>query len=81
MRRAPRRVPRRVPQVGKGLDFTRDGALMALAERTDGADSIGIFDADGWKPLRTFRVASTDLDDVKWAVSYTHLTLPTICSV
>lgn len=53
--------------VGKGLDFTSDGKVMALAERTDARDSVGLFVTDGWKPLRTFPVASTDLDDLKWA--------------
>jgi hypothetical protein len=54
-------------QVGKGLDFTRDGTMMALAERTDGKDAVGLFSPDGWKPIRTFRVDSIDLDDLKWA--------------
>ena len=53
--------------VGKGLDFTADGSLMALAERTDGADSVGIFDPKGWQPIRQFPVASHDLEDLKWA--------------
>jgi len=52
--------------VSKGLDFTRDGTVMALAERTDARDSVGLFLTDGWKPLRTFTVASTDLEDLKW---------------
>jgi WD40 repeat protein len=51
----------------KGLDFTSDGSLMALAERTDGKDSVGIFDPKGWSPVRTFGVASQDLEDLKWA--------------
>ena len=55
--------------MGKGLDFTADGATLALAERTDGKDSVGLFATDGWKPIRTFRVASTDLDDLKWSPS------------
>ena len=55
--------------VGKGLDFTTDGAVMALAERTDGKDSVGLFAPDGWQPIRTFRVNSIDLDDLKWAPS------------
>ena len=53
--------------VGAGIDFTRDGTVMALAERTDARDSVGLFLTDGWKPLRTFPVASTDLEDLKWA--------------
>jgi WD40 repeat protein len=28
---------------------------------------VGLFLTDGWKPLRTFPVASTDLEDLKWA--------------
>ena len=52
---------------GKGLDFTSDGTVMALAARTDGQDSVGLFATDGWKPIRTFNVASIDLEDLKWS--------------
>lgn len=52
---------------GKALDFSADGSQMALAERTDGKDSVAIFATDGWKPVRSFPVASTDLDDLKWS--------------
>jgi WD40 repeat protein len=53
--------------VGKGLDFTPDGSIMALAERTDQKDSVGLFDPNGWKPIRQFTVASVDLEDLKWS--------------
>lgn len=53
--------------VKKGLDFTPDGTMMALAERTGARDSIGLFLTDGWKPIRTFAVASEDLDDIRWS--------------
>jgi WD40 repeat protein len=55
--------------VGKALDFTPDGSLMALAARPDGRDSIGLFDPNGWKPVRTFPCASVDLEDLKWSPS------------
>ena len=53
--------------VGKGLDFTADGSMMALAERSGSKDSVGLFDPKGWKPIRQFAVASVDLEDLKWS--------------
>lgn len=53
--------------VGKGLDFAPDGSVLALAERTNDKDSVGIFDPRGWKPIRQFGVASIDLEDLKWS--------------
>lgn len=53
--------------VGRGLDFSADGALMALAERHDCKDSIGLFATNTWSPIRSFTVATVDLEDVKWA--------------
>ena len=43
--------------------------MMALAERSDAKDSVGLFAPDGWKPIRTFPVNSIDLDDLKWSPS------------
>lgn len=51
----------------RGLAFTPEGTLMALAERTDGRDSVGIFELKGWKMIRSFPVASIDLEDICWS--------------
>ena len=53
--------------VGKGLDFTADGSMMALAERSSSKDSVGLFNPKGWQPIRQFAVASVDLEDLKWS--------------
>lgn len=34
-----------------GLSFTRDGKLVALAERRDVKDFIGIYSTDDWRLL------------------------------
>uniref|UniRef100_A0A7S3AL99 Anaphase-promoting complex subunit 4 WD40 domain-containing protein n=1 Tax=Haptolina ericina TaxID=156174 RepID=A0A7S3AL99_9EUKA len=51
----------------EGLDFSRDGSLMVLAERREFRDTINVFECDGWVPLRSFGVATQDLADVKWS--------------
>ena len=60
--------------------FSPDGARIAYTSDIGGGDNLWVMDADGNNPRQIstedFRlVAQPD------SVSYTHLTLPTICSV
>jgi WD40 repeat protein len=51
----------------KGLDFTRDGKYMALAERRDCKDFISIIVTDTWELVKHFSVCTRDLADLKWS--------------
>lgn len=62
----------------KGLDFTRDGKYMALAERRDCKDFISIIVTDTWELVKVstklihsqkkhFSVCTRDLADLKWS--------------
>ena len=51
----------------KGLSFTSNGKFMALAERNDCKDYIGIYYCGDWKLMNHFEVETTDLADLKWA--------------
>lgn len=51
----------------KGLSFTSNGKFMALAERNDCKDYIGIYYCGDWKLMNHFQVETTDLADLKWA--------------
>lgn len=50
-----------------GLDFTKDGRYMALAERRDSKDQISIFDCHQWSLLSHFDVATKDLAGLSWS--------------
>lgn len=51
----------------KGLDFSRDGCYMALAERRDCKDYVSIFVCDDWHLLRHFETETQDLAGVEWS--------------
>lgn len=51
----------------KGLDFTRDGKYMALAERRDCKDYISIITTDTWELVKNFAVDTKQLADIKWS--------------
>ncbi|XP_028394144.1 WD repeat-containing protein WRAP73-like [Dendronephthya gigantea] len=51
----------------KGLDFTKDGLYMALAERRNCKDFVSIFVCEAWKMLQHFEVATQDLSDIAWS--------------
>lgn len=42
----------------EGLDFTKDGKLMALAERREMNDFISIFNCLEWTPVNSFEVGT-----------------------
>ncbi|XP_024149263.1 WD repeat-containing protein WRAP73 [Oryzias melastigma] len=51
----------------KGLDFSRDGCYMALAERRDCKDYVSIFVCDDWHLLRHFETETQDLSGLEWS--------------
>lgn len=55
----------KLPQ--SGLDFTRSGSYMALAERRDCKDMISIFDCSSWQLVQHFAVDTTDLAGIAWS--------------
>ncbi|EAS04393.2 WD repeat WRAP73-like protein, putative (macronuclear) [Tetrahymena thermophila SB210] len=51
----------------KGLSFSSDGKFMALAERRDIKDYIGIYYTKDWKLVNHFQVDTMDLVDIQWS--------------
>ncbi|XP_053705801.1 WD repeat-containing protein WRAP73 isoform X1 [Synchiropus splendidus] len=51
----------------KGMDFTRDGSYMALAERRDCKDYVSVFVCDDWHLLRHFETETQDLCGLEWS--------------
>lgn len=48
----------------KGMSFTSNGSFMALAERKDCKDYIGIYYVADWTLVSHFQVESSDLQDI-----------------
>lgn len=60
----------------RGIDFSLNGKIMALAERSsEGKDIIGIYDTtkSTWDCLSHFGVDTFDLEDLKFSGEGTHL--------
>ncbi|KAM3872419.1 WD repeat-containing protein WRAP73 [Diretmus argenteus] len=51
----------------KGIDFSRDGSYMALAERRDCKDFVSVFVCDDWHLLRHFETETQDLAGLEWS--------------
>ncbi|XP_077441808.1 WD repeat-containing protein WRAP73 [Vanacampus margaritifer] len=51
----------------KGIDFSRDGCYMALAERRDCKDYVCVFVCDDWHLLRHFETETQDLTGLEWS--------------
>uniref|UniRef100_H3D349 WD repeat containing, antisense to TP73 n=1 Tax=Tetraodon nigroviridis TaxID=99883 RepID=H3D349_TETNG len=51
----------------KGMDFSRDGSYMALAERRDCKDYVSVFVCDDWHLLRHFETETQDLAGLEWS--------------
>ena len=66
----------------KGLTFTTKGNFMALAERNEAKDVIGIYYVNKWTCIKKFLPQSDDLQDVKWSYDNSALLIPdtpTLC--
>ncbi|KAF3696719.1 WD repeat-containing protein WRAP73 [Channa argus] len=51
----------------KGIDFSKDGCYMALAERRDCKDYVSVFVCDDWHLLRHFETETQDLAGLEWS--------------
>eukprot|EP00825_Cyclidium_porcatum_P005999 TRINITY_DN12947_c0_g1_i4.p1 TRINITY_DN12947_c0_g1~~TRINITY_DN12947_c0_g1_i4.p1 ORF type:complete len:438 (+),score=78.06 TRINITY_DN12947_c0_g1_i4:103-1416(+) len=51
----------------KGIQFSQDGKFMALVERQETKDYIGIYYTKDWKLLNHFQVETLDLQDILWS--------------
>ncbi|XP_010873982.1 WD repeat-containing protein WRAP73 [Esox lucius] len=51
----------------KGMDFSRDGCYMALAERRDCRDYVSVFVCEDWHLLRHFETETQDMAGVEWS--------------
>lgn len=51
----------------QGIDFTKDGKYMALAERRDCRDFISVFACNTWQLVKHFATETQDLCGVEWS--------------
>ena len=66
----------------KGLSFSSKGNFMALAERNEGKDIIGVYYTNKWACIKKFQPETDDLQDVKWSYDNSALLIqdtPTVC--
>jgi hypothetical protein len=57
----------------KGISFTNNGYFMALAERKECKDYIGIYYVGDWNLVAHFPVDSYDLQDIIWSKDNTAI--------
>ncbi|RKP06138.1 hypothetical protein THASP1DRAFT_18862 [Thamnocephalis sphaerospora] len=51
----------------RSLSFHRDHRYMALAERKEVKDHVGIYNCDTWSLVHTFPVETLDLEGLQWS--------------
>eukprot|EP00040_Diaphanoeca_grandis_P043825 m.269198 g.269198 ORF g.269198 m.269198 type:complete len:444 (-) comp82937_c0_seq1:156-1487(-) len=51
----------------KGCAFSNDGLYMAVLERSDCKDFVGVFACKTWEMVQRFQVATTDATDLMWS--------------
>lgn len=51
----------------KGISFTSDGKFMALVERKETKDYIGIYHTGEWKLVNYIQAETFDLNDITWS--------------
>ena len=56
-----------------GLAFSSDGKFMALAERRDSKDYIGIYHCGDWNLVRHIQIDTLDLADFVWSKDNTSI--------
>ena len=62
----------------KGLSFSSKGNFMALAERNEAKDIIGVYYVNKWSCITKFECLTEDLQDVKWSYDNSALLIPDI---
>ena len=70
----------------KGLRFSSQGKgnFMALAERREAKDIIGIYYIQKWACIRRFETETEDLQDIKWSYDNSSIIVidtPSICKL
>ena len=65
----------------KGLSFSKKGNLMALAERRNYQDLIGIYFLENWTCIKKFTPQTEDLQDIQWSYDCSSLLIPDTNSV
>ena len=60
----------------KGLSFSTKGNFMALAERNEAKDIIGVYFVNKWSCIKKFETLTEDLQDVKWSYDNSALLIP-----
>ena len=60
----------------KGLSFSSKGNFMALAERNEAKDYIGVYFVNKWTCIKKFLTQTEDLQDVKWSYDNSALLIP-----
>ena len=51
----------------KGHGFRPDGQYLALLERHDGKDTVGVYSCANWKLVKAFPVETTDAENLLWS--------------
>ena len=62
----------------KGLSFSSRGNFMALAERNEAKDIIGVYYVNKWSCIKKFESLTEDLQDVKWSYDNSALLIPDV---
>ena len=70
----------------KGISFSSKGKgnFMALAERKDAKDIIGIYYTKKWSCFRRFPTETEDLQDIKWSYDNSNIIIidtPAVCQL
>ncbi|ETV94671.1 hypothetical protein H310_11657 [Aphanomyces invadans] len=59
----------RHPKLGaEGMTFSPDGTYLAVAERSECKDAIGIYNVESWELVRHFDCASYDMVELSWSM-------------
>ena len=50
-----------------GCEFSHDGRFLAVVERREYKDLVGIYATDTWELVKHFQVDTVDLEDLAWS--------------
>lgn len=57
----------------KGCAFSSNGKLIALLEKHDCKDTVGIYSTSDWKLVNSIAMDSFDLIELKWDSNDSHI--------
>ncbi|KAI9506817.1 hypothetical protein GGI25_000150 [Coemansia spiralis] len=61
------------PKSKAGVSFSPDGAYMALAQRHDYHDYIGIYNTESWQLVKEIAVETLDMSGISWSPDGLHI--------